>query len=152
MSHQVKGSKAGWVISSLFLSLASLAAASNDLQLVDAVERGDREGVRSLLEQNADVNTAQADGTTALHWAAHRDDLETAELLMGAGADVNAANHYGVTPLSLACTNGSAAALPGLHQRQRGHGPEAVEGGSQSERCPTDRRDRHHDGSPFRQR
>jgi ankyrin repeat protein len=125
MSHQVKGSKAGWVISSLFLSLASLAAASNDLQLVDAVERGDREGVRSLLEQNADVNTAQADGTTALHWAAHRDDLETAELLMGAGADVNAANHYGVTPLSLACTNGSAAMVQKL--LKAGANPNAVQ-------------------------
>ncbi|MBI3471384.1 MAG: ankyrin repeat domain-containing protein, partial [Candidatus Solibacter usitatus] len=51
----------------------------------------------------------QADGTTALHWAAHQEDLETAELLVRAGANVKAANRYGVTPLSLACTNGNGA-------------------------------------------
>ena len=55
------------------------------------------------------MNQAQADGMTALHWAAHRDDLETAKLLVNAGADVKAANRYGVTPLSLACTNGNEA-------------------------------------------
>ncbi len=114
MSHKIKGPKASCMIMLLTLSLASLVAASSDLQLVEAVERGDREGVRSLLEQDADVNTPQADGTTALHWAAHRDDLETAELLMAAGADVNAANNYGITPLSLACTNGSAAMVAKL--------------------------------------
>ncbi len=65
MSHKVKGPKALWMSPLLFLSLASLAAASSDLQLVEAVERGDREGVLSLLEHNADVNAAQADGTTA---------------------------------------------------------------------------------------
>ena len=114
MSNQVKGLKGRWMIPLLLVSLASLAAAGSDLDLVEAVEKGDKEGVRSLLEQQADVNAPQADGTTALHWAAHRDDLETAELLIGAGADVNAANHYGVTPLSLACSNGSAAMVERL--------------------------------------
>ena len=114
MSHKVKGPKAWWMISLLFLSLASLAATRSDLHLVEAVESGDREGVRSLLEQNTDVNTAQADGTTALHWAAHRDDVETAELLIRAGADLNTENDYGVTPLSLACTNGSTAMVQKL--------------------------------------
>jgi ankyrin repeat protein len=125
MSHKVKGPDGWWMISLLFLSLASLAAASSDLQLVEAVERGDREGVRSLLEQNADVNAAQADGTTALHLVAHRDDLETAQLLIRAGADVNAANQYGITPLSLACTNGSVAMVEKL--LKAGADPNAVQ-------------------------
>jgi ankyrin repeat protein len=77
--------------------------------LADAAERSDRAGVRALIAQHADVNQAQPDGMTALHWAAHRDDLETAKLLVGAKANVNAANRYGVTPLSLACTNGNEA-------------------------------------------
>jgi len=79
-----------------------------DLQLVEAVAKKDMEGARSLLRENPDVNAAQSDGATALHWAAHWDDLEIAEQLIQAEANVNAANDYGATPLSLACTNGSA--------------------------------------------
>src|SRR5579862_3794639 len=54
------------------------------------------------------------DGATPLHWAAHWNDLTTADRLIHEGADVNAANEYGVTPLSLACTNGSAAMVEKL--------------------------------------
>ena len=107
MSCKVKG-LGGWWMAAL-LSVGSLAAAGSDLRLVEAVEERDQEAVHSLLRERADVNAAQADGATALHWAAHWDDLETAELLIRAGAGVNAANDYGVTPLWLACTNGSAA-------------------------------------------
>ena len=103
----------GWWMVPL-LSVASLAAPNSDLRLVDAVQRGDKEAVRSLLKQHADVNAPQADGATALAWAAHWDDLETADLLIHAGANVNAANDYGVTPLSLACSNGNAAMVEKL--------------------------------------
>ena len=103
----------GWWMVAL-LSIVSLAAAGSDLRLVEAVEKGDMEAVRSLLEQRVDVNASQADGATALHWAAHRDDQETAELLLNAGANVNTTNAYGITPLSLACTNGSAAMIKKL--------------------------------------
>jgi ankyrin repeat protein len=70
--------------------------------------------VRALIAQQVDVNTPQADGATALAWAAHREDLEIAELLIRAGANVNAANDYGVTPLALASANGSAAMVEKL--------------------------------------
>src|SRR6267142_289296 len=90
------------------LGALSYAAPADDLRLVDAVKNRDRAAVRSLMEQQVNVNAAQPDGTTALAWAANRDDLETADLLIRAGADVNKANDYGVTPLSLACTNRSA--------------------------------------------
>ena len=55
------------------------------------------------------VNAAEADGSTALHWASYRDDLESADLLIRAGAKVNAANDLGATPLWAASQNGSAA-------------------------------------------
>ena len=90
------------------LSIARTGAAS-DLRVVEAVKNRDKEAVRALLDEKADVNTPQRDGATALHWAVHWDDLETAELLVRAGARVNVANDYEVKPLSLACTNGNAA-------------------------------------------
>jgi len=92
----------------LFPLSLGLAADGADAPLADAAERGDRAGVRVLLDRQANVNQEQVDGMTALHWAAQRDDLETARLLVAAMANAGAANRYGVTPLSLACTNGSA--------------------------------------------
>ena len=68
--------------------MASVAAAATDLRLVDAVKNRDRAAARALLTQKIDVNTAQPDGATALHWAAHWDDLDTADLLIRAGARV----------------------------------------------------------------
>lgn len=84
---------------------ASAVAAS----LADAAEQRDKAGVRTLLQTGADVNAAQVDGTTALHWAAYHDDAEMAGLLVRAGADVSVANLYGVPPLAQACMNGNAA-------------------------------------------
>ena len=92
---------------SLFCAV-SLLAASPNARLVDAVKNSDKASARSLLEQHADVNVPETDGTTALHWAARWDDVETAQLLIRSGANAKAANRDGVTPLSLACINGSA--------------------------------------------
>jgi ankyrin repeat protein len=102
---------------SLVLSIgtpAIMLAAGADTRLIDAVKTQDVKAVRSLLAQHVDVNTSEADGSTALQWAAQRDNPGIAELLMAAGADVNAANRYKVTPLSLACTNGDAGLVAGL--------------------------------------
>jgi len=70
--------------------------------------------VRALLAQHVDATVAQADGMTALHWAAYHDNPEIVDLLVRARANVNAANRYGVTPLSLACTNGNGAMVERL--------------------------------------
>lgn len=86
---------------------ASVAAATPSL-LADAAERSDRPAVRRLLANPGLINTAQPDGTTALHWAAYNDDVEIALLLVKAGANVNAMNRYGETPLTQACKNGDA--------------------------------------------
>ena len=85
-----------------------------DTRLADAVKQRDQEGLRSLLTAHADVNGAQGDGTTALHWAAHWDDIESADLLMRAGANLNAATDYGVTPLWLACAHQNGAMVEKL--------------------------------------
>ncbi len=79
--------------------------------IADAVMNQNGSSVSTLLAKKADVNAAQADGTTALHWAARWDDLEAARLLIRAGADPKAANHDGATPMFLASQNGSAAMI-----------------------------------------
>ena len=79
--------------------------------LIDAVKAGDIEQLRALVGLGAEVNVAEADGTTPLHWATHRNDRATAAILIDAGADVDALTRYGVTALSLAATNGSTALL-----------------------------------------
>src|SRR5262245_49085991 len=97
----------------VFVLLAGVAhAASTDV--ADAAKRGDRDAVRAALARKADVNAAQIDGTTALHWAAERDDLDMADQLIRAGARVTARTREGVTPLQLAATNGSAAMIDRL--------------------------------------
>jgi len=83
-------------------------------EIADAAMRGDRVAVRAALARKADVNAAQVDGTTALHWAAEKDDVELAELLLRAGARVGARTREGVTPLQLAAINGSARMLDRL--------------------------------------
>ena len=77
-----------------------------DVTLVDAVKSGDAAAVRKLLQGGADGSSAEADGTTALHWAVRRADPATVDLLLKAGAKAGAANRYGITPLYLACING----------------------------------------------
>ena len=93
----------------LLTSAVVVMSAADDLRLIEAVKSGNRVSVRALLKQKIDVNAAQGDGATALHWAAYRDDLESADLLIRAGANVNQVNDLRVTPLMLAATNGSSA-------------------------------------------
>ena len=92
------------------LGASSAGASPPRSSLADAIEKKDLAAVRALIG-DSDVNAAQADGMTALHWSAHHDDLATAKALIAAQANPKAENRYGVTPLSLACTNGSAAMI-----------------------------------------
>lgn len=112
MNLKPKGLFNWWIV--ILLSAGSLAGAANDPRLAEAAKAKDKEAVRSLLEQQVDVNSRQGDGATALMWAVHGNDVEMADLLIRAGANVNAANDNGVTPLWLACTNGNAAMVEKL--------------------------------------
>jgi ankyrin repeat protein len=96
------------------LVLSAAAAYGATTEVADAAMRGDREAVRAALARKADVNSAQIDGSTALHWAVERDDVELTDLLIRAGARVTARTREGVTPLQLAATNGNAPIIDRL--------------------------------------
>jgi len=81
------------------LSVLLMGAAAIDYPLINAAKNTDRAQIRLLVQQKIDVNAAEPDGTTALHWASYRDDGDSADVLIKAGANVNAANDLGATPL-----------------------------------------------------
>lgn len=90
------------------------ADATTDGRLIEALKAGDKAAASSLLQQHVNVNAAEPDGTTALHWAVRADDVDAAVRLIRAGANVKAVNRYGMTPLSLAATNGNARVIEAL--------------------------------------
>jgi len=89
--------------------------AAVDAPVADAAMAGDAKTVRHLLQRGTDVNAAQGDGMTALHWAAMNDDLKMVEMLVYAGANVKAATRIGAyTPLFMASRAGNAAIVSAL--------------------------------------
>ncbi len=90
--------------------------APQDMTLTDAVQAGDVDTARMLINDGTDVNSTTSDGATALQWAVHGDQTELVELLLAAGADVKIANRYGVGPASLAAENGNGLILERLLQ------------------------------------
>ena len=95
--------------------LAALAAFAPEAPVADAAMRGDVAEVRSLLEAGEDVNAAQGDGMTALHWAAASGRVELAELLVSAGADLEAGTRLGrYTALHIASREGRPAVVETL--------------------------------------
>ena len=65
---------------------------------------GDLALVKRLLSEGADVNFADGEGWSALHYAAAKGRAEVARILIDAGADLKAqSSKVGRTPLHLAC-------------------------------------------------
>jgi ankyrin repeat protein len=96
---------------------AAAAATASAGELTSALKLGDAAAARALLAERADANDAEADGTTALHWAVHSGDVALTRALLDAGADVAARNRYGVAALTLAAENGDAAMTALLLER-----------------------------------
>lgn len=97
------------------LSFAVVINAQSAAQLATAAQNGDREAVRALLKKGVDVNEAQGDGTTALHWAAMKGDAEMARMLIVAGANVRATTRLGsYTALYLAAKGGYSDVVAAL--------------------------------------
>jgi len=95
------------VSSLIAFSFAVVINAQSAAQIANAAQNGNRESVHALLKKGLDVNEAQGDGTTALHWAAMKGDAEMARMLIVAGANVRATTRIGsYTPLYLAAKGG----------------------------------------------
>ena len=95
----------------------SLKAAETkvDTRVAEAAMRDDAAAVTTLLQQRADVNGAQGDGMTALHWAAERGDRALAATLLKAGASPSALTRVGeYTPLHIAAKGGYAQVMQAL--------------------------------------
>jgi ankyrin repeat protein len=99
----------------LLASSAQLSAQAGKAAVAEAAMQRNTSLVRDLLKQGVDVNAAQGDGMTALHWAASLGDLELTEMLLVAGANVRATTRInGYTPLFVASRSGNANIVAAL--------------------------------------
>jgi ankyrin repeat protein len=101
---------------SIALTLAlSIGVNAAQSPIADAAMHGDAAAVRALLKKGVDVNEAQGDGTTALHWAAIKGNADIAQMLIFAGANLRATTRLGgYTPLYLAAKGGHSAVVASL--------------------------------------
>ena len=106
---------AGAVVMVVLSLSTGIGAQTSRAAVADAVMQRNTTAVRELLKQGVDVNAAQGDGMTALHWAASLGDLELTEMLLVAGANVRAATRInGYTPLFVASRSGNATIVAAL--------------------------------------
>lgn len=112
MRRVIRGSVVAGVLA---VGLSALVAAAGTSPVADAVMKRDKDAVRTLLKDGADVNAAQGDGMTALHWAARSGDIELAQMLLYAGANVKATTRLGAySPLMMAAEQGHASVIAAL--------------------------------------
>ena len=84
----------------LTMALVPAAGYAAGAEAANAAQKQDTATLRALVAKRANVNAAQPDGTTALHWAAHWNDVDAVKMLLKAGASPKTANRYGASPLS----------------------------------------------------
>src|SRR5688500_14082776 len=84
--------------------------AAGEPLLLLAVAQGQPEIVEALLDQGADIDQRNGDGSTALHLAAQQGQEALIKLLLEHMADINATTNDGQTPMELAIKSGHDAA------------------------------------------
>ncbi len=110
--HTVASAFRRIVLAWIVLSPIGLQASSD---VADAAKARDAAAVKALLKNGADVNGAQGDGMTALHWAASNGDAALTQMLLSAGANIRATTRLGgITPLLMASQAGHAQVVATL--------------------------------------
>lgn len=87
------------------------AASVNRDEFLRAVQSGDGNAAAAMIQQGADVNAREANGTTALHWAVYHQDVALVKRLLAAGAKVAVVNDFGSSPMQEAAVTGNAAVI-----------------------------------------
>lgn len=82
--------------------LMALPAYATTDELIENVKNKNLTAVETLLAGGENVNSANAQGNTALHYAVATGNSEMVKLLLAHNADMNAANSKGWTPLKIA--------------------------------------------------
>jgi len=100
--------------------LLAFEANASPQDLIDSVKNNDMTAVLKLLESGENVNGANEQGNTALHYAIATDNAELSQLLLAYGADFNAANGKGWSPLKIAQTKQLKNVAPILSQASQG--------------------------------
>ena len=88
-----------WILAAAF-TLSTAAVAQTTDSLADLVQAGKRDAALELVRLGANVNEAQGDGTTALHWAVYNVDTDLVKLLLSREANPDVTNNFGSTPLT----------------------------------------------------
>ena len=83
-----------------FCLAAVSTAAATDNSLAGLIEAGQRDAALKSIAAGADVNVAQGDGTTPLHWAVYKVDTDLVRALIEHGAKADVINSYGSSPLA----------------------------------------------------
>ena len=102
-------------------------ARTGNSNLADTVRDGDRAGALALLQQHADVNAPQPDGTTALHWAVRQDDREMADRLIKSRRERESRESLW-----------RHAAVSGLRERKRAHDRKLLKAGADANAATTE--------------
>ena len=131
MRALIVGLLIGLALLALSASTVHSRVAPPDAPVADAAMHRDGAKLRLLLKQGADVNAAQGDGMTALHWAAQHGDVDETKMLVYAGARVDAVTRNGnYTPLHLAAKSGNTAVIRALLEAGANANAKTTSGGA----------------------